>query len=68
MTITGLKSVWTSNPYAIQLIASTDTGMVITNALITSVTSTQMVTYDATNLTYYNGIMGGLRTDERTVD
>jgi hypothetical protein len=62
VTITGLRSVWNSNPYAIQLIASTDTGMQITNAFISSVTSTQMVTYDATNLTYPNGIMGGLST------
>jgi len=62
VTIAGLRSVWTNNPYAIQLVASTDTGMVITNAFISSVTSTQSVTYDATNLTYFNGIMGGLST------
>jgi hypothetical protein len=62
VTITGLRTVWNNNPYAIQLIASTDTGMQITNAFISSVTSTQMVTYDATNLTYANGIMGGLST------
>jgi hypothetical protein len=62
VTIAGLNTVWTSNPYAIQLIASTDTGMVITNAFIYSVTTTQMVTYNATNLTYYNGVMGGLST------
>ncbi len=62
VTISGLKSVWTNTPYAIQLIAATDTGMLLTNAFISSSTSTQMVAYDTTNLTYANGIMGGLST------
>ena len=62
VTISGLRSVWTNTPYAIQLIAATDTGMLLTNAFISSSTSTQMVAYDTTNLTYANGIMGGLST------
>ena len=62
VTITGLRSVWTNTPYAIELIAATDTGTVITNAYIGSLVNTQQVTYDVSRGVGNIGIMGGLST------
>jgi len=60
VTLTGLRSVWTNTPYAIQLIASTDTANVITNAYIGNVTTNQQATYDVKSSS--TGILGGLST------
>src|SRR5215469_2064916 len=48
--ITGLKSLFTNSPFAVQLIASSDSMQVLTNAFIIDVTanSTQSVVYPST--------------------
>ncbi len=58
--ISGLKSVFTSGPYVIELIATTDSGTAFTNAIVTAPSGTQNLTYTAMqgNL----GILGGLST------
>ncbi len=45
VSITGLQSVFTNSQYVIQLIASTDSGNVFTNAIITAGTNSQALTY-----------------------
>jgi len=69
--ITGLKSVFTNTPFAVQLIASSDSMQVLTNAFIIDVTanSTQSVVYpstppvsDAGGAAWVRGIGGGLST------
>jgi hypothetical protein len=75
ITISGLKSLFTNSQYAVRLAASTDSGKVFTNAIISSVTTTTMVTYSAMFTNYYDpsvsnatstvrvaGVMGGLST------
>ena len=56
--ITGLKSLFPTSPYVIQLIASTDSGTGLTNAIVTGAASSQNLTYSATRSGI--GIMGGV--------
>jgi hypothetical protein len=72
--ITGLKSLFTNSPFAIQLIASSDSMQYLTNAFIIDATlnSTQSVTYPSTPFPpndeggtggrWYRGHGGGLST------
>jgi hypothetical protein len=60
VSVSGLRSLFPSNPYVIEIISSTDTGNVITNTFITSLTTTQTVTYNVSQPGI--GIMGGLST------
>jgi len=60
VSVSGLRSLFPSNPYVIEIISSTDTGNVITNTFITSLTTTQSVTYNVSRPGI--GIMGGLST------
>jgi hypothetical protein len=75
VTISGLKSLFTNSQYAVRLAASTDSGRVFTNAIISSLTTTTIVSYSAVFTNYYDpsvtdpnnpsrvaGIMGGLST------
>jgi hypothetical protein len=60
VSISGLTSVFPSTPYVVQLAASTDSGTYFTNAILSSSTSTQQLTYSATFPAGGHGIMGGL--------
>ena len=69
--ITGLKSLFTNTPFAVQLIASTDSMQDLTNAFIIDATgnTTQSVVYpstppvsDAGGSSWVRGIGGGLST------
>jgi hypothetical protein len=75
ITISGLKSLFTKSQYAVRLAASTDSGKVFTNAIISSLTTTTLVSYSAMFTNYYDpsvtnpnnssrvaGVMGGLST------
>ena len=56
--ITGLKSLFPTSPYVIQLLAATDSGTGFTNAIVTGATSSQNLTYTASRSGI--GIMGGI--------
>ena len=58
VTITGLKSVFTNSPYVIQIAAATDSGKIFTNAVVSTSTNTQDLSYTVSNASF--GIMGGL--------
>jgi hypothetical protein len=73
VTISGLKSLFTNSQYAVRLAASTDSGKVFTNAIISSLTTTTTVSFSAVFTNYYDpsvsnpnntnrvaGVMGGL--------
>jgi Concanavalin A-like lectin/glucanases superfamily len=75
LTISGLKSLFTNSQYAVRLAASTDSGKIFTNAVISSLTTTTLVYYSAVFTNYYDpsvtapnnpsrvaGVMGGLST------
>jgi hypothetical protein len=75
--ITGLKSVFTNTPFAVQLIASADSMQYLTNAFIIDATAntTQSVFYpstppvgDAGDTTWIRGIGGGLSTASGSVN
>jgi hypothetical protein len=75
--ITGLKSLFTSNSYAVQLIASADSMQYLTNAFIIDATAntTQSVVYpstppvnDALDTAWIRGIGGGLSTASGAVN
>jgi hypothetical protein len=54
VTISGLKSLFTNSQYAVRLAASTDSGKIFTNAIISSLTTTNLVTYSAAFTNYYD--------------
>jgi hypothetical protein len=60
VSITGLTSLFPSTPYVVQLAASTDSGSYFTNAILSTSTSTQQLTYSATFPGGGHGIIGGL--------
>ena len=75
ITISGLKSLFTNSQYTVRLAASTDSGKLFTNAIISSLTTTTIVSYSAVFTNYYDpnvadpnnptrvaGVMGGLST------
>ena len=64
--ISGLKSVFTSGPYVIELIATTDSGTGFTNAIVTAQSGTQNLTYTATQATL--GILGGASSVSTPLD
>jgi len=75
--ITGLKSLFTNTPFAVQLIASADSMQVLTNAFIIDATgnTTQSVVYpstppvsDAGGSAWVRGIGGGLSTASGSFD
>ncbi len=56
--ITGLKSLFPTSQYVVQLFAATDSGTALTNAIVTGATASQNLTYTATRSGI--GIMGGV--------
>lgn len=73
VTITGLKSVFTNSQYVVRTAASTDSGKIFTNAIVTSLTATSRLAYTALFTNYYDpsvfapnnpsrvaGVMGGI--------
>lgn len=58
VSITGLKSVFTNTPFVIQLVAATDTATSFTNAIVTTASGAQQLTYTASRVG--NGILGGI--------
>jgi hypothetical protein len=54
VTISGLNSLFTNSQYAVRLAASTDSGKVFTNAIISSLTTTTTVSYSAVFTNYYD--------------